>query len=141
MNGWTTTKVFRINGKLYIGRTVEDAIALFRTYTHPVDVIIKQVEMVIDDTTASGDAIIAENDTRAAESIAILSEENEKLKAAVRALKEALPKWRKHRGKASMSPYARWIKKDTKGTSVASTLFEGDDYLEISDLAKIPVND
>lgn len=32
MNGWTLTRVWEIDGKLVVADTIEDAIALFKTY-------------------------------------------------------------------------------------------------------------
>ncbi len=32
MNGWTVTKVWEIDGHLVVAPTIEDAIALFKTY-------------------------------------------------------------------------------------------------------------
>ena len=90
MNGWTTTKVFRINGKLVVGRSVEDAIRVFRNYCSPNSVNIESIEMVFGDTRKlEKEAIIAEcDDRKAAETIALLTEEVEKLKEQVRVLEE-----------------------------------------------------
>jgi hypothetical protein len=90
MNGWTTTKVFRINGKLVVGRSVEDAIRVFRNYCSPNSVNIESIEMVFGDTMKlEKEAIIAEcDDRKAAETIALLTEEVEKLKEQVRVLEE-----------------------------------------------------
>lgn len=32
MNGWTLTRVWQVDHKLVIAKTIEDAIALFKTY-------------------------------------------------------------------------------------------------------------
>ena len=50
MNGWTITKVFRVNGKLTVARTIEEAIALYRKYAAPNTVDVRSVEQV---TTAN----------------------------------------------------------------------------------------
>lgn len=35
MNGWTLTRVWRIDHMLVVAKTVEDAVALFKTYMGP----------------------------------------------------------------------------------------------------------
>lgn len=32
MNGWTVTRVWQVDNKLVVAKTIEDAVALFKTY-------------------------------------------------------------------------------------------------------------
>lgn len=81
MNGWTLTKVYRINGKLVVADGMEDAIKVYRDWCSPTPVTIEKAGLVFGDSANMDcDAVIADSDRKAEETIAILTEENEKLK-------------------------------------------------------------
>ena len=81
MNGWTNIEVFRINGMLVVGKSLESAIKLYRDYCAPNSITIKRVEMVFGDSSCMNDsAIISAADSKAAETIALMTEENEELR-------------------------------------------------------------
>lgn len=76
--------MYRINRKLVIGDDVDDAIKVYRDFCSPAKLTIKRIEMVFCDSSEIDDsAIIAEDYHKAAETIAMLTEENEKLKAEI----------------------------------------------------------
>ena len=85
MNGWTFTKVFRVNGKLTVADTIEKAIELYRKFVAPDTVEIRSVEQVTTgDCGIDGDALTADVrgvERHYAEQLAKLMEENERLKA------------------------------------------------------------
>ena len=60
MDGWTLTKVWRVNGKLVVADTIEKAIELYRKYTCPT-VSIKKVEAECGYCSVTNDAIIEKN--------------------------------------------------------------------------------
>ena len=57
MNGWTFTKVFKINGKLVVADTIEQAIELFHLYS---EMDIKSIDQVCGSGFYDYDALIAE---------------------------------------------------------------------------------
>lgn len=57
MNGWTFTKVFKINGRLLVADTIEQAIKLFHLYS---DVDIRSIDQVCGSGFHDYDALIAE---------------------------------------------------------------------------------
>ena len=57
MNGWTFTKVFKINGKLVVADTIEQAIELFHLYS---DMDIRSIDQVCGSGFNDYDALIAE---------------------------------------------------------------------------------
>ena len=85
MNGWTITKVFRVNGKLTVARTIEEAIALYRVFAAPDTVEIRSVEQVTTGACGiDGDALtvdVQDVERHYAEQLSKLVEENERLKA------------------------------------------------------------
>ena len=82
MNGWSLTRVYRINGKLVIGDDVDDAIKAYRQWCMNDPVTIESVELVFCGAgNMDCDAVIADDRRKAAETIAMLTEENEKLQA------------------------------------------------------------
>lgn len=84
MNGWTTTKVFRVNGKLTIADTIEKAIELYRKYAEPDTIDIRSVEQVLDGPCGiDGSALtidVQDLERHYAEQLAKLTEECELLK-------------------------------------------------------------
>lgn len=83
MNGCKLTRVYRINSKLVVGDDVEDAIKVFRDWSSPCNVTIETVELVFGGETDSY-ALMAAEDRKAAEAIALLTEENEELRKKLR---------------------------------------------------------
>ena len=85
MNGWTTTKVFRVNGKLTVAKTIEQAIELYRKFAAPAAVDVNSVEQVSGSQYCiDGDALtvdVQDLERHYAEQLAKLVEENERLKA------------------------------------------------------------
>lgn len=83
MNGWTITKVFRVNGKLTVADTIEKAIELYRKYASPNEVEITSVEQVKGGLMANDGAItvdVPDLERHYAEQLAKLSEECERMK-------------------------------------------------------------
>ena len=60
MNGWTTTKVWKIDGHMYIAKSVEDAIKLYRLFMGKEN-SFREPNMV-ENFTYGNEAIIKEND-------------------------------------------------------------------------------
>lgn len=85
MNGWTITKIFRVNGKLTVADTIEKAIELYRKFEAPDTVEIRSMEQVTTGARGiDGEALTADVrdvEQRYAEQLAKLTEENERLKA------------------------------------------------------------
>ena len=134
MNGWTTTSVWRINGRLVVADEVEEAIALYRKYRTPNDADIETIERVFGDE-CNGDAITVEGTDQKrhfAEQLAKLTEENEKLKARI-------PAWKKHHGETISAYEAKWLVYGEHGLVILSTLADDDEYIELSELKNLPV--
>ena len=134
MNGWTTTSVWRINGRLVVADEVEEAIALYRKYKTPNDADIEKIERVFGDE-CNGAAITVEgtdHERHFAEQLAKLTEENEKLKARI-------PAWKKHHGETISANEAKWLVYGEHGLVILSTLADDDEYIELSELKNLPV--
>ena len=83
MNGWTITKVFRVNGKLTVADTIEQAIELYRKYASPNTVEITSVEQVTGGMGAADGALtidVQDMERHYASQLAKLEEECERLK-------------------------------------------------------------
>lgn len=62
MRGWTTTKVFRIDGILVVASEIEEAIKMYKTYLDDSYAEIRNVELVYGDACCvNSGAIIREN--------------------------------------------------------------------------------
>lgn len=97
MNGWCLRNVYRIDGKLVVGNDIEDAIAVYRLYSTPNKVEIKSVEQIFGDSTrVFGDAVCRETeDRKAAETIALLTEQNEELSKKYEELENSFSEMKK----------------------------------------------
>lgn len=139
MNGWTTTSVWRINGRLVVADEVEEAIAIYRKYKTPNDADIETIERVFGDE-CNGDAITVEDtnqERRFAEQLAALTEENEKLKADIqRICKCNPPKWKKTDGTES-----NLVEFDNYIISLDCELIHNGYKIKLSDLDVLPKED
>lgn len=97
MNGWCLRNVYRIDGKLVVGKDIEDAIAVYRLYSTPNNVEIKSVEQIFGDSMrVFGDAVCRETeDRKAAETIALLTEQNEELRKKYEELENSFSEMKK----------------------------------------------
>lgn len=62
MNGWTYTRVWQVDHKLVVAKTIEDAIALFKTYMGKEDTDEpRNIRAISSDRFVDYDALIKED--------------------------------------------------------------------------------